>query len=69
MTMVDHEEKIDLNGIYTFTNSGGIVPFKVIVKYYDGKIVACVDCRDLKSVMILTLDMFMDFEPLMVDRL
>lgn len=65
----DHIERIDLNCIYRFENPHPLIPVRVVAKFYNGVIVGCIDCEDLHSKMILTLDLFMELEPIMTDRL
>lgn len=67
--MTDHIEKIEIKGVYRFTNPSIYIPAKVVVKFYDGEIVVCRDCANLNQSVILTLDLFMDLEPMIVDRL
>lgn len=67
--MREHEDKVDVNCVYSFHNPELSIPARVLVKFYDGEIMTCLDCSDLKSKYIMSVDFFMHLEPMLITRL
>lgn len=68
-TTTEHEVRIEIRGIYLFRSPKTPFYQKVLVTFFNGEIVVMKDCDSLEVKLTMPVDLFLDYEPEMIDRL
>lgn len=68
-TTTEHQVRIEIGGIYRFTSINAPVYQNVLITFYNGEVVIMKTCDNLEVILTMPTEVFLDMEPIMVDRL